>query len=202
MELKTYINDLASNKPVPGGGSVSAFSGAQGVSLILMVCELTLGRKKYADFEVLVQEVVEKGIVLQKDLMHLVDEDSNSYALVMDAFALPKETDEEKDIRKKVIHEGLIGAAAVPFKTMEKSFKAMQLAESLVGKSNANAASDLGVAAIQLETAIKGAWLNVLINVSGMEDERAIDMIEKGEKIIADSGILSTKIYESIKNSL
>ena len=203
MTVNTYLDVLKSDAPAPGGGSVSALSGAQGIGLALMVCDLTLGKEKYADYQTICAEAKEKGLSVYNRLVEAIDKDTEAFNLVSAAFKMPKETDEEKVARKQAIADGTLVATQVPFETMEIALEGLKIVESLEGKSNPNASSDLGVAALNLMSAVRGAWLNVKINLPGVKDEEAAkNFAEKGEAIIAEAEKLAVPIYERVLASL
>ena len=203
MTVNTYLDVLKSDAPAPGGGSVSALSGAQGIGLALMVCDLTIGKEKYADYQEVCLAAKEAGISVYNRLVEAIDKDTEAFNLVSAAFKMPKETDEEKAARKQAIAEGTLVATQVPFETMEIAFEGLKIVETLEGKSNPNASSDLGVAALNLMSAIRGAWLNVKINLPGVKDEEAAKaFVEKGEAIIAEAEKLAAPIYERVLASL
>ena len=203
MTVNTYLDVLKSDAPAPGGGSVSALSGAQGIGLALMVCDLTIGKEKYADYQEVCLAAKEQGISVYNRLVEAIDKDTEAFNLVSAAFKMPKETDEEKAARKQAIADGTLVATQVPFETMEIAFEGLKIVETLEGKSNPNASSDLGVAALNLMSAIRGAWLNVKINLPGVKDEEAAKaFVEKGEAIIAEAEKLAAPIYERVLASL
>lgn len=185
LKVNDYLELLGSDAPAPGGGSVSALAGAQGIALMNMVCDLTVGKAKYAEFEKICISAKEKGIKLVGELTDAVDKDTEAFNLVSAAFKLSKETDSDKLARSKAIGEAMLIATEVPFRTMELSYEGLQTVETLVGKTNINAISDLGVGAINLMAAVKGAWLNVLINLPGVKDiEKKVFFEKKGNEII------------------
>ena len=203
MTVNTYLDVLKSDAPAPGGGSVSALSGAQGIGLALMVCDLTIGKEKYADYQEVCLAAKEAGISVYNRLVEAIDKDTEAFNLVSAAFKMPKETDEEKAARKQAIADGTLVATQVPFETMEIAFEGLKIVETLEGKSNPNASSDLGVAALNLMSAIRGAWLNVKINLPGVKDEEAAKaFVEKGEAILAEAEKLAAPIYERVLASL
>jgi formiminotetrahydrofolate cyclodeaminase len=200
MTVKDYLDLLKSDAPAPGGGSVSALTGAQGLALMLMVADLTLTREKYqADHEIC-RQVKEAGTPLFESMSEAMDRDTDAYNMVFAAFKLPKETDEEKAARSKAIGEANLTATKVPFEVMTLAHEGLKLASKLVNHSNTNAASDLGVAASCMETAAKGAWQNVLINLPGVKDpEQAKQFEAEGHKLLAESVSMANHIIESIK---
>ena len=185
MTITQFTNTLASDAPAPGGGSVAALCGAQGAALVAMVCRLTIGRAKYAEFDGLCQEVLQKAEELKEKMLHAIDEDTEAYNKVMAAFQLPKATEEEKTARSAAIQEATITATETPLQTMRLAKAAMELAYAIEGKSNANAASDLGVAVSCLQTALKAAHLNVLINTSGIKNTEIREKLENEAEILA-----------------
>ncbi len=194
MQVQDYIKVLASNAPAPGGGSASALSGAQGIALAGMVAALTIGKKKYADELGLCLQVSADADKLRQRMLLQIDADTEAFNLVSAAYQLPKETDAQKAERSAAIAAATLEATQVPFATMELALEALKLTQALVGHSNNNCASDLGVAALNLEACLKGAWLNVCINLDGIKDPekaqtfscKAKSMLEKAAQIVAD----------------
>jgi formiminotetrahydrofolate cyclodeaminase len=199
MKINDYMELLASSAPAPGGGSASALSGAQGAGLTAMVAALTIGKKKYVDDQPLCEKVEAEAVALTKKFLKQVDEDTEAFNLVSAAFKLPKETDEEKALRSAEIAKATLVATKVPFATMELALDGLKLTESLVGHSNVNCASDLGVAALNLTACMKGAWLNVLINLSGLSDEDTVkDFTIKGKDMLSKADKLEKEILDGI----
>lgn len=203
MQVNEYLNVLKSDAPAPGGGSVSALAGAQGVGLFMMVADLTIGKEKYADFQGICKEAKEKGAALYAELVDGVDKDTEAFNLVSAAFKMPKVTDEEKAARKQAIADGTLVATEVPFRTMQLGYEGLLLAKTMIGKSNPNAASDLGVAILNLTACIKGAWLNVKINLPGVKDEeKAAYFSSEGQKMFDAAEELSGALYNQVMESL
>jgi formiminotetrahydrofolate cyclodeaminase len=203
MTVKNYLDLLKSDAPAPGGGSVSALTGAQGLALLLMVADLTLTKEKYLAEHGLCQQVKEAGITLFNSLAEAVDRDTDAYNTVFVAYKLPKETEEEKAARGQAIQAANLLATQVPFEVMSQAYEGLKLVSKLVNHSNPNAASDLGVAASCLETAVKGGWLNVSINLPGVKDpDQAKHFEETGKSIYNESITLASRIVESIRESL
>ncbi len=191
LDIQKYMADLASNSPAPGGGSASALAGAQGIALVMMVAELTVGKEKYAEYEEVCQKAISDGRARLNDFLKAIDDDTEAYNKVGAAFKMPKSTEEEKAQRSAAIQEATILATRVPLHTMEIAMEALKIAESVIGRSNPNCASDIGVGALNLKAALLGAWLNVKINLPGIKEEglkqeilnHAQDMISEGNKI-------------------
>ncbi|SCZ05310.1 cyclodeaminase/cyclohydrolase family protein [Alkaliphilus peptidifermentans] len=169
--LKEFLEETASNKPVPGGGSIAAMCGATAAALTGMVANLTIGKKKYAEVEELMKEIEEKTSDLRNKFIDDIDRDADSFNEVMDAFKLPKETDEEIVSRKKAIQEATKKAALVPLEVAEEALKIMSIIETVVESGNQNAVTDGAVAAMMARTAVLSALYNVKINVLSIKDE-------------------------------
>lgn len=203
MTVGQYIELLASDAPAPGGGSASALCGAQGAGLVAMVAGLTVGRAKYADFEQDCRKAADEAGRLQKELLAAIDRDTEAFNGVAAAMKLPRETDAQKAERKNAIAEATLIATQVPLQTMRLARAALDVCQSIVGRSNPNAASDLGVAALNFLACVRGAWLNVLINLSGVRDENERERFRaEGERIESSAARLADEIYQSVKNSL
>lgn len=204
-ELKTaeFVDLLASDAPAPGGGSAAALEGALGAALTAMVCGLTVGKKKYAEFEELAQSAQEKALDLKARFVDVMDRDTEAFNVVSAAFGMPKATDEEKAARSAAIQKGLEGCTRTPFEMMELAVETLELTASILGKSNDSAASDLGVSALSLRAAIQGAWLNVLINIGSLKNkELGEDYRKKGEALLAKALPLADQIYDAVVKSM
>lgn len=204
-ELKTaeFVDLLASDAPAPGGGSAAALEGALGAALTAMVCGLTVGKKKYAEFEELAQSAQAKALDLKARFVDVIDRDTEAFNVVSAAFGMPKATDEEKAARSAAIQKGLEGCTKTPFEMMELAVETLELTASILGKSNDSAASDLGVSALSLRAAIQGAWLNVLINIGSLKNkELAEDYRAKGEALLAKALPLADQIYDAVVKSM
>ena len=166
-----FCDETASESPAPGGGSVSAYMGALAASLGTMVANLTGGKAAYDDEWEKFSDVAVKGQALKTELLHLVDEDTNAFNKIMNAFGLPKKTDEEKAARSAAIQEATKFATEVPFHTMQKSFEAFEVCRTMVEWGNPASVTDGGVGALAARSAVMGAHLNVKINASSLKDE-------------------------------
>lgn len=166
-----FCEETASESPAPGGGSVSAMMGAMGASLGTMVANLTGGKAAYDDQWDKFSAVAEKGQAIKDELLRLVDEDTNAFNLIMNAFGMPKKTDDEKKARTAAIQEATRYATEVPFRTMQKSFEAFEVCRAMVEWGNPASVTDGGVGALAARSAVMGAHLNVKINASSLKDE-------------------------------
>lgn len=202
MTVADYLDLLKSNAPAPGGGSVSALSAAQGTGLVLMVTDLTIGKEKYAEYEDDCKKAKAEAEKVLKQLTAGIDEDTEAFNKVSAAYKLPKDTEEQKSARTDAIREANMGATEVPFRTMQICLEGIRIAGSIVGRSNPNASSDLGVAALNLLAGLKGAWLNVKINLPGIKDEKAKARFETGAAIVEEAEALAEAIYKEVLASL
>ena len=166
-----FCEETASESPAPGGGSVSAYMGALAASLGTMVANLTGGKAAYDDEWEKFSDVAVRGQQLKNDLLHLVDEDTNAFNKIMNAFGLPKKSDEEKAARSAAIQEATKFATEVPFQTMQKSLEAFEVCRAMVEWGNPASVTDGGVGALAARSAVMGAHLNVKINASSLKDE-------------------------------
>lgn len=200
MSVAAYIDTVASDAPAPGGGSASALCGAQGAGLSTMVAGLTLGKKKYADRQAACEAIRGDGMPLVEALKAQVDKDTEAFNLVSAAFKMPKETDAEKAARSAAIQQGTLVSTEVPFETMKLALEALRNAHKLLEGFNTNAASDLGVAALDLLACVKGAWLNVLINIGSLKDaEKAAAFKAEGLAIVREAEELAGAIYSAVE---
>jgi len=204
MNLKAFMNETASESPAPGGGSVSAYMGALGVSLGTMVANLSSHKKGWDDRWKEFSDWAEKGKAIQNSLLKLVDEDTNAFNKIMEAFALPKKTEEEKKLRDISIQDATKNAILVPLKVMETAFAGFELVNEMVEKGNPNSITDAGVGALAIRSCIRGAFLNVKINASGLHDKDFVNtVLTKGEdlesKAIAAEDLILKTIYGKIK---
>ena len=199
LQVSAFADLLASDAPAPGGGSAAALEGALGACLTAMVCALTVGKKKYADVQDLAAETQKKAEDLKARFIDVMDRDTEAFNAVSAVFSMPKSTDEEKAARAAAMQEALKGCTKTPFEMMELAVESLELTDSVLGKTNASAASDLGVSALSMKAAIQGAWLNVLINISSFKDrELAEEYRAKGEALLARALPLADKIYETV----
>ncbi len=199
MNLKEFSEVLSSSAPAPGGGSVAALEGVLGTSLSSMVCALTLGKDKYASCSDATSEIQETMHTLTNQLLGAIDKDTESFMKVSEAFSMPKGSDEEKKIRSEKIQKGLLACTESPFSIMELAFSGLQTLSAQLDCFNESAASDIGVAAISLNSAVKNAWLNVVINIGSLKDkETAASYRRRGEEIVLKAEALSREIYEKV----
>ena len=184
LTCREFALETASESPAPGGGSVSAYMGALGASLGTMVANLSSHKRGWDDKWEYFSLWAEKGQALLAELLHLVDEDTLSYNKVMEAFSLPRDTEAEKSTRTEAIEQATLYAAQVPLKTMHTALRVYDILEAMIEEGNPNSVTDAGVGAPAILAAVKGGYLNVLINVSGLKDkEKAVSLREEAQKI-------------------
>ena len=168
--VNAFLDELASSSPAPGGGSVAALAGALGAALTTMVCNLTIGKKKYADVEADMKKIKAEAERLRTRFTELVDQDTQAFNKVMEAYGLPKDGDAQKALRLAAIREATKEATLVPLEVMKHCIDAMALAQQVASAGNQNSISDAGVSALMLHAACEGAALNVKINLNGLAD--------------------------------
>lgn len=177
MTLREFANETASESPAPGGGSISAYVGSLGAALTGMVANLSAGKRGWEDRIEQMSDIAEHCQALKDQLLKDVDEDTRSFDAVMAAFALPKQTDEEKKARTAAIQAATLYATQVPLQVMKTASKVLPLAEKMVAEGNPNSVTDAAVGALCARTAIQGALLNVKINASGLKDRTIAEAI-------------------------
>jgi glutamate formiminotransferase/formiminotetrahydrofolate cyclodeaminase len=183
--LAAFADETSSESPAPGGGSISAYVGALGASLGTMVANLSSHKKGWDDRWQEFSAVAAKGQQLKTQLLNLVDEDTNAFNAIMAAFSLPKATDEQKSIRKNAIEEATKFAIEVPLNVMKRSFESFALIQQMAENGNPNSVSDAGVGALCTRAAVYGAYLNVIINASGLSDQNfGAKKIEEARNIL------------------
>ena len=203
MNLATFADETASESPAPGGGSISAYVGSLGVSLATMVANLSSHKKgwdnRWQEFSIW----AEKGQSLKDQLINLVDADTKAFNEIMSAFNLPKSTDEEKKKRTQCIQEATKYAIEVPFKVMQLSFESMDLIKTMAMEGNPNSVSDAGVGALCARSAVIGAFMNVRINASGLDDKKFVDeIISKGKLIEKQTIAAETEILSLVNEKI
>ncbi len=191
-----FIEALASNAPAPGGGSAAALAASLAAALATMVCNLTVGRNKYAEVEDEARGYLAHAQVLAGELDRLVKTDAEAFDVVGAAFALPKETDDDKAARSAVIQTAMKGVAEVPLTVMRKGSEALGLAAKVVKIGNPNALSDIGVATLMAAAGVRGAQLNVEINLGSIKDE------DYNEKLKSECAAIMAEIYATEKQVL
>lgn len=206
MTVKGFAEETSRESPAPGGGSVAAYMGALGAALGTMVANLSAHKPGWDDRWEEFGRWADKGQALSEELLVLVDEDTRAFNKIMEAFGLPKKTDEDKRLRSEAIQAATLFATQVPLQTMQAAFGAFELCQAMAEFGNPNSVSDAGVGALAARAAVLGAGLNVKINAASLKDRETADkMIAEAEQLIAEAqkkeaeiiGIVERKINEA-----
>lgn len=188
LSLSRFSEETAADSPAPGGGSVAAYVGALGISLGTMVANLSSGKKGWEDRREEFSAWAEKGQALRKELIFLVDEDTRSFNAIMSAYQLPKESAEEKALRKRAISDATRYAIEVPFRVMQTALATMEVIEAMVEKGNPASVTDGAVGILCARTSVHGAWLNVQVNCKGFEDQDFVNiMMHQGSRLMSEA---------------
>ncbi len=203
MNLKKFANETASESPAPGGGSIAAYMGALGISLGTMVANLSSHKKGWDERWKEFSNYAEDGQKIKDELLNLVDEDTKAFNKIMDAFALPKNSDKEKANRKQAIQDATKNAIEVPFRVMELSLKSFDVIKAMAETGNPNSVSDAGVGALCARSAVYGAWLNVKINATSYFDKRyTARKLKKGKEILDKAKELERKVLTIVERKI
>ncbi|MBA2250865.1 MAG: glutamate formimidoyltransferase [Chitinophagaceae bacterium] len=203
MSLKDFADETASESPAPGGGSIAAYVGALGVSLATMVANLSAHKKGWDDRWEEFSGWAEKGEGYKNELLKLVDADTSAFNQIMNAFALPKQTEEEKADRTAAIQSATKFAIEIPYKVMKAAYSGMQVIKAMAEKGNPNSVSDAGVGALCARSAVIGAFMNVRINAAGYEDKNFVnEVIANGIEIENKTIALETEILKIVNEKI
>ncbi len=203
LSARAFCNETASESPAPGGGSVSALVGALGASLTTMVANLSSHKKGWDNRWEYFSEWAEKGQKLKDELLFLVDEDTRSFNYIMDAYRMPNHTEDEKLQRKKAIQEATRYATEIPFRVMKTALAILDIAEAMAENGMKSSISDVGVGALCVQTAMSGAFLNVKINATSLEDtEFANSIIEQGNELMENLQFKMQKIMQLVHSKI
>lgn len=198
MTCKDFANETSAESPAPGGGSISAYTAALGVSLGTMVANLSAHKPGWDDRWEEFSKWAEKGQALKDELLHLVDEDTQSFNKIMEAFGMPKKTDAEKAARHEAIQAATKYAIEVPFQTLKKSFEVFEICQAMVNIGNPNSVTDAGVGILCAKAACYGAFMNMQINAGSLEDKNFVnDVLAKGKELLAKADTIE-KEYTAI----
>ncbi|MEI6856359.1 cyclodeaminase/cyclohydrolase family protein [Psychrilyobacter sp.] len=207
VELGEFIEVVDSNAPAPGGGSVSALSSSLGIALSRMMAALAIDKKKYREFDDMIKEEFltkhRRLLKIRKRVEILIDEDTKVFNDLMEVFKLPKDTDENKKIRDEEIQKATLKATEVPFEIAKVSLEAMELLPFFSKYGNLNAVTDLGVGAMLLETGVRGAILNVKINLGSLKDQDKVERFKRNyERIEKESILLKETIMDFVNEKI
>lgn len=203
LTIKEFLEKTAGNSPVPGGGSVAALFGAISTSLTEMVANLTIGKKKYAEYEGQMKVIATEAAEIRKHLIDFIDKDSEAYDKVFAAFKLPKETEEQIAERNRVIQDATKQAAWIPMKVAEEIGSVMETIIYVAKKGNRNAVTDACVAMMAARSCVLSALLNVRINLSSIDDEEFVDRMKQQADFLEQEAVrIETKLLTWVKTIL
>ena len=200
---KDWFEALSSSAPVPGGGGASALAGAGGAALCMMVANLTVGKKKYAEHEKLMKEFLVRLEKLRDESLTLIEEDAKGFEPLAAAYSLPSSTDEEKAEKEKIMASALVKACEVPIAIMEKGAEILDIAVELAEKGSVMAVSDVGVAVQFIRTAVLGASMNVYINTKSMKDRKTAEELNaKADSLNKKASETADAVFAKIEGEL
>lgn len=200
LTVKGFADETLRESPAPGGGSVAAYMGALGAALGTMVANLSAHKPGWDDRWEEFSRWADKGVELEAELLHLVDEDTEAFNRIMAAFGMPKNTDEDKRLRSEAIQKATLFAAQVPLETMKASFKAFEICKAMAETGNPNSVSDAGVGALAARAAVLGAGLNVKINASSLKDKAQEEaLINEANNLMAEADKAEREVMEIVE---
>ncbi|MBL0056867.1 MAG: glutamate formimidoyltransferase [Chitinophagaceae bacterium] len=203
MKLNDFADETASESPAPGGGSIAAYVGALGASLATMVANLSSHKAGWDERWEEFSEWAAKGQAYKNELIRLVDADTRAFNQIMDAFGLPKTTDEEKAIRSRAIQEATRYAIEIPFKVMQTAAASMEVVKAMAETGNPNSVSDAGVGALCVRSSVMGAFMNVRINAAGYNDKEYVnDILARGRQIENSTLALEAEILQMVNEKI
>lgn len=198
-----FTEALASRNPVPGGGGAAALAGALGVACGTMVANLTIGKKKYAEHEERLKELVKEGEALQQRLLAMVDEDAEHFIPLSKAYGLPQTTDAEKAHRAQVLEDALKVACQVPVEIVRYCNKAIQVQADLVDRGSRLVISDVGCGVQLLKAALKCGELNVLINMGMIQDQAYVAQVKSEIQALVSEGVrIADEVYRKVEQAI
>ena len=201
--IQTFLDDLASERPTPGGGGAAAVSGAIGAALVSMVANLTIGKKNYEAVWQDLEAVNAKAVALRADLIRAIDEDVVAFNAVMGAYGLPRATDEEKAKRAAAIQAALKDATLAPLRAVKACFEVIRLSAAAAEKGNLNVISDAGVAVLSANAGLRSAALNVFINAKAIKDrDFAEKQIAEVNALLAQAAATTEAVYQTVRTKI
>jgi formiminotetrahydrofolate cyclodeaminase len=201
--VASFVQNVASRSPAPGGGSVAALAGSLGAALTIMVSRLTIGKKAYADVENDMRRIEEIGKEHRDKLLELVDKDTDAFDAVMEAMRMFDDTPEQQVAKEKASLEATLGAIQIPLTVMELAVSMLPHTLEVANKGNINSISDIGVAGMMLRNALEGAAMNVMINLPGMEDKtKAEEFRSRMEKLLAEGNKIAEDVHKVVLSKL
>ena len=201
--IHQFLDELASKHPTPGGGSAAAIIGAMGAALVSMVCHLTIGKKNYEAVEAEMRELLERAEKLRERLTALVQTDVEAFDRVMVAYGLPKDSDEQKQVRSQAIQDALKAATDVPLECAKAAAEIVESSRIAAEKGNRNVVSDAGVAVVAGYAALRSAALNVQVNTAAIKDQAFVSSrLKELDEILAHAEQANREIYRIVQEKL
>ena len=201
--IQGFLDELSSSSPAPGGGPVAALAGALGVALTVMVCRLTVGKKKYLEVEEEMKKILADAEKLRTTFVGLIAKDTEAYLKVVEAHGLPKDTEPQKALRSVAVMEATKEATLVPLEVMKHCIDALALAQDVSAKGNMGAVSDAGVSAIMLHAASESAALNVKINLAALEDSEFVGWkLDEVGSLLGTSRMMLEEVQSIVEEKL
>jgi len=202
-QIEQFLEALASHSATPGGGSAAAIIGAMGAALVSMVCNLTIGKKKYAEVEGDMKDVLAKSEMLRRKLIGMIEDDVKAFDAVMGAYGMPKETDAEKDVRAQAIQAALKQATDVPLACARAAREVIDIAATASDKGNLNVISDAGVGVLAGYAALRSAALNVFTNARMITDKTFAEAkLKELNQLLAGAEAATEKAYGVVKDKV
>ncbi|MCG8542419.1 MAG: cyclodeaminase/cyclohydrolase family protein [Clostridia bacterium] len=196
-----FVDILSTKSAVPGGGGAAALTGAIGVALGSMVCNLTIGKRKYAEYEDRVKSILERAKELERDLIKMIDDDAECFLPLSKAYGMKSHTEEEKKLKEETLERALKDACGVPIQIVKTAYEAIKLHEELVDIGSRLAISDVGVGVQCLRAALISGQLNVLININSIKDEQYIKEVKKQTENLVKDGIeIADTVYKKVED--
>ena len=203
LTINEFIEKLGSKDAVPGGGGAAALTASLGISLCKMAANLTVGKKKFAEVEAEMYDIIAECDKLSAEFVGLIQKDADGFLPLSKAYGLPTETEEQKKYKEETLERELVHAAAVPFEIMEKCARAIELSAIVAEKGSKLVVSDAACAINTCMSALKCASLNVYINTKYMKDkEKALELNQRADKMISDSSEVADKVFLNVINSM
>jgi glutamate formiminotransferase/formiminotetrahydrofolate cyclodeaminase len=203
MTLRGFAAELAADTPTPGGGSAAAYVGALAASLGAMVANLSANKRGWEDRLAYFSDWAERGQAAGQRLLQLVDEDTAAFNTLMDAFRMPKDSDNEKKARSAAIQAATLTAIRVPLETLRAATGLMDMLEAMAREGNPNSVSDAGVGALCAQAAAEGGWFNVHINLGGLKDKAAgAQLAAEADRLLAECKSRVTEILAVVRKSI
>ena len=203
LSCRKFVDETFSKAPVPGGGGVASLVGALGAALGGMVCNLTTGKKKYAEYEEDIQRIMKEAETLKASMMDMIDRDAENFLPLSKAYGLPTSTEEEKRYKEETMEAALKVAIQVPVEIVKVSYQAIKLHEELADKGSRLAISDVGCGVLCLKAAMMSGWLNVVINLSSIKDQDFVSQIrDELLPLLSEGQEICDQVYDKVLNVL